>query len=238
MGVGIYLAKEEIRTVWYLACALWRLRNLKLPPAEPHLASHQDENVNWWQLLAAGFEASIPPTYTLNQLGLAGRPWRVLRRGSTVVPVYRARQLNNIKPQHRIRIAAYCLLIREAAVDDSPYGIVLGPTGYDGIAIKVDQQQMAYVKNARTALSQTFDKARRGHDPPSPTDDRKCRNCPLAEPIPVASFSETHTDLRGSVVLPRAMYPADRDTPYASFCGSRYRWVPHHAKLDNKHWRS
>ncbi len=106
-------------------------------PLEPAFDGAGKVPVDWWQLLAAGYEAqSWPEPLTAAEWKLSGNPWQVLVRGETYIPVFLWRSKNR-EPhkQHFARMAAYCELLRLAAWGNSPYGVILYAGTTDGIAI-------------------------------------------------------------------------------------------------------
>ena len=91
------------------------------PPKSPDPTSGHDESVNWWSMRSAGFVAILPPgPFRDEEENLISKPWRLLRHGNTLIPVFRSNKPNNIKPLHRARVAAYCRLIANCEGSQAP----------------------------------------------------------------------------------------------------------------------
>jgi hypothetical protein len=79
------------------------------------VASRQD--VSWWELLAAAWmSVRCHEPYRDETQRLSGTPWRTLRRGSVIIPVFKMTQFDDAEqpqvfPQHIVRMAGYCHLI-------------------------------------------------------------------------------------------------------------------------------
>ena len=192
---------------------------------EPALPLTQRVRVNWWSLRNAGMtpvaceEAHRDPGHCL-----AGRPWRVLQRGSLRIPVFRKRSgPSELHPQHFVRMTAYCLLVEECELAEVPYSVVLFGDGYDGIAVPHrpnDRQPFQQaLTHARDVLSD-FETQSRPPPPPGPAS--VCRNCHWGLPRRCAGGQAgAHSDRD-------ATFPTQgRDgVLYHSPCGDLFRWVP------------
>lgn len=117
------------------------------------------------------------PALRSERHGIAGRPDYVVRRGRTMVPV-------EVKPGRRaaepyesdvLQLAAYCLLVSEAAGRRVPYGLLR----YRDTTFRIP-----YTRRLEQRLLQTLDTMRaqmaaapdRSHDDPI-----RCRRCGLRE---------------------------------------------------------
>ncbi len=111
------------------------------PRQDVVLDAEHSQEVDWWDLLNADWISVRPQEpYRDEELQLAGRPWRVLRKGSTVIPVFKLSPeatdaTSSIFPKHRTRMAAYCHLIAACEGADSPFAIALLPHSYRGVTI-------------------------------------------------------------------------------------------------------
>ncbi|MFZ1008990.1 MAG: hypothetical protein WAN65_19270, partial [Candidatus Sulfotelmatobacter sp.] len=100
---------QEIRAVLTLADS--RRQAIAAEPKEPPENATSQTPVNWWELLRTGFDP-IPLKISLRDeaIKLAGRPWRVLRKGSLRIPVIKISEdfyeggRYWIYPQHEIRL--------------------------------------------------------------------------------------------------------------------------------------
>jgi hypothetical protein len=179
------------------------------PPNEPPDELKTDYEVNWWSLLKVGYE-SIRYKESLRDPAwrLAGKPWRVLRKGDKRIPVFRMRSgEQRVYPQHRARMAAYCHLIEQSEGAKSPYGVIIYPKSYDGIAIaNAPSARKIFHDGLRNARSLIIES--NNCDPPRPYQ-KLCLNCPCGKPF----FDGTE---------------------YSSDCGNRFKWVPPHSKSIEK----
>ena len=184
---------------------------------------------------------------------LAEKPWRVVRHGNRVIPVF----LRNVTadsavrvlgdtdtpqlfPQHFVRIAAYCHLIEASEGLESPYGIVLTRGSLAGIAIphtKATREQfVAAMAEARKTMRDV------AHDPHMRPviNEEHCVGCPHGWPVTVdVCFSCRVTDEEQK---PRELMPHlatatlqdkkgnQRKRRYHSHCGDRFVWLPPHEK--------
>lgn len=206
------------------------------------LPLHFDENhpTNWWQLLKAGFE-SITYKDSLRDEAwrLAGRPWRVLRRGQVRIPVFRKRtgdqpNAQRLFRQHYARMAAYCNLLERVEGAKSPYGIILFGDTYDGVAIPRD------TSGAWSALSIGLNNARhyvRANSAPTgvfgvPAHERACHSCHHGKPFVHRRGETEHSRL--GVQLPIYGSVGVDGRTYHSACGDRFTWTPPHQKAFDK----
>lgn len=222
---------------WKAYCCYRSLHRFEtLPARSPDALSLEDEAVDWWCLRADDFEAILPPSpFHDEQTNIIGKPWRLLRKGPLLIPVFRCRKPDNIKTQHRLRVAAYCHLIEACEGSQSPYGIALDPRGYSGTAIKITDELRSltskHVAHARETINRAV--AAQRHDPAPPRNEDKCRNCPFGR----AAHAETdlRVDVRGQNV---ETYPltSPEGKEFHSLCGDRFHWRPPHKTLLERSW--
>ncbi|MBX3414034.1 MAG: hypothetical protein KF708_15195 [Pirellulales bacterium] len=130
------LFSQRLSNVLLLAAR--RRAALAAQAREPVRDSDQMQKVNWWELLRAGYESEAHELVLEDEsLQLAGRPWRVLSRGSLRIPVVKALTPAGDrsplpKPQHAARVAAYCRLLSQSVGGESPFGIVIFGSTYEG----------------------------------------------------------------------------------------------------------
>jgi hypothetical protein len=207
---------------------------------EPDPSKRANQPVNWWAMIRAGFD-SVPygEGFVLRSetLRLAGRPWRVLRRGSLRIPVFKKRHCSgaggeNLHDQHDVRIAAYCRLLQECEQAESPYGIVLFDDSYCGVAISV------VTAEARFPLEAALDQARIaiaswGEEvAPAPPSPSCCNRCPTGRPR-MYRAGETET-LRRGIPLPVFGLKGRDGRIYHSACGDHFRWMAPHERAVEK----
>ena len=168
--VPLALAVPTILCVWKSLHALSavvtlgdrRREALSATPTEPPADLTDDTPVRWWELLKAGFE-SVPYLEPLfdGELALAGKPWRALKKGSLRIPVVRLPADNYhagrywVYEQHRVRLAAYALLLAACEGGQTPYAVVLFGGSYEGVAVPII--------SATTVIAK-LDELRRGLD--------------------------------------------------------------------------
>lgn len=212
-----------------------RAAALRATPAEPDPTSTQNQDVNWWQLSKAGFESiAYKDPLRYEPWRLAGRPWRVLRRGSLRIPVFRKRHCDGPKGrvprrQHYARIAAYCHLLERVEGAESPYGIILFGGTYEGTAIP--KNCAGSWKPFREGLEQARESIRaaeQGRDPPQPVQGQPCKRCHHGHPY--TRLSEQSADSRNGHELPIFSAVGVDRRSYHSVCGDRFRWIPPHIK--------
>ncbi len=222
-----------------LALAMWtRLQSL-LPqwwaaksaaPKEPNPSSTDRQAVNWWEMRKSGYEAvQYRDKLSDEQWRLVGRPWRVLRKGGYRIPVFRMRGGGTkLRPQHYVRMAAYCRLLEVSEGAQSPYGIVLFPDSYSGETVPNAPWSRSMFHSALVNLRNLIASNR---TPPAP-EFRRCKQCPLGRPI-VYRPGETETMHRG-VPLPVFGRTGVDDHTYHSACGDKFRWIPPHDRASEK----
>ena len=133
----------------------------------------------------------------------------------------------NIYPQHRARIAAYCQLLEESEGGHSPYGVVLFGSGHDGLTVpNTAENRKSFADALRDVWKLMEDVQKGGLMPDIPKPASVCHDCPLGRSH-AQRPGESETQLEGSVLQPYRTRGED-NIPYHSICGDRFRWVPPH----------
>ncbi|MEO2091211.1 MAG: hypothetical protein ABGY75_17245, partial [Gemmataceae bacterium] len=235
--VPLALAVPSMLCVWKSLQALSavitlgdrRREALTATPAEPPADVTDDVPVRWWELLKAGFEsvAYLEPLFD-EELALAGKPWRVLKKGSLRIPVIRLPADNYhagrywVYEQHRVRLAAYAALLAACEGGQTPYAVVLFGGSYDGVAVPVLPATAVIAK--LDELRRSLDLDRMGLPTPPPTNPNVCSGCPLGRPHVVTAAN------RKEEALGRKLHvitgPDGR--AYHCGCGDRFAWTPPH----------
>ena len=173
---------------------------------EPDPNKHEPQDVNWWSLLAKGFEVHrYEDKLSEPEWRITGKPWRVLQRGNQRVPVFRKRnEERKVFRQHFARVAAYAYLIELTTGAEVPYGIVLLGSSYRGLAVAIDHGSK---KPFFDGLARAREIIRSGEQQAGPDSPTRCRACPWGKPM-----------------------TTNRGITYRSPCGDRYAWVPPHQK--------
>lgn len=204
-----------------------RRRVIEALSREPVLNSQQMQRVNWWELLRAGYESEVDELVLEDEsLQIAGRPWRILKKGSRRIPVVKAltpsgRDLSVPKAQHSTRIAAYCRLIERNIGVEAPFGIVIFGNTYEGWTVPntetLQDELEAVVKIAKEQLK-TVDDFASAIEPESVSI---CAGCLHGEPIALERRPAGNKNIRGAT--------SQKDGKlYHSRCGDLFGWVPPH----------
>lgn len=204
-----------------------RRQAMEASAREPVPSSARMQRVNWWELLRAGYESEVDEIVLEDEsLQIAGRPWRILKKGSLRIPVVKAlspkgRELPEVKAQHSTRIAAYCRLIKENVGAEAPYGIVIFGDTYEGWTVPnndtLQEELVAVVQIARDHLkaADSLDSAI------EPDSTSICTGCPHGEPF---LLDRSRMGEKGS----RGTTSQRNGKLYHSKCGDLFRWVPPH----------
>lgn len=201
-------------------------------PIEPVLPFSEPQPVNWWQLFQAGF-VSRPylDKLTDEAIRLSGKPWRVLERGSLRIPVCRIRGEGRIvRETHLVRMAAYCHLVEVCTGQESPFGIILWPDSFDGVAIPKSAANLGKVAQALKKARRVLKELASAGTVPDPPPEHVCTHCHLGKPrrhIP----GHTETLIAGAP-LPVCRGRGADGWIYHSECGDRFRWLPLHEWAD------
>ncbi len=206
---------------------------------EPDPNSPDVQPIHWWDFIRAGFVTqSVHDRLVDSERNFSGRPDRFLRRGNTIIPVWRMpHYAGRLFPQNFIRMSAYCQLVQQSlgAGVECPYGITLFEHGWDGVAIPVTTQRKAELLEALRAAREIIEKSRRRHGPQPPSPS-VCAHCPYGKPrIHVVNETEHVCDGKSLAVIPEV---AANGRCYHSLCGDRFRWLPPHEDVAKKDLRS
>jgi hypothetical protein len=219
--------RRDVANWWTLRKRLREARRAK--PREPNWNQNAQQEVHWWELIAAGFE-SIEPTRPLqhHDIALKGRPWRILHRGDQRLPVIRIRVNEDGGPmgafqprtQQQARMAAYAFLIETCERGHAEWVIVLFNNGDRGVAFPIGPHEWdAFRKGLPQARAEFRKYAESARHRPRPADEgRACRGCPFGEPRRVGLRP---TILNGITLLPYKT--SDRQNcEYHCTCGDRF----------------
>ena len=222
---------RQLRQAFHLVRCLRTSR--VAPAAEPMLPLTEVVPINWWSLLNAGF---VPVEYEEphrhESLAVAGRPWRVLHRGSLRIPVFRKRRGEpELRTQHFVRMAAYCCLVEECEEAESPYGIVLFGDGYNGVAVPALPeycQQFERVRERAAAVMGDFEHSQ-ATTVDRPASEAACRACHWGCPR-LCTPDDSGRNNRPADSHPRNITLSWDQERYTSPCGDVFQWIPAHSQ--------
>ncbi len=192
-------------------------------PKEPKFDGDNPTAADWWGLIAAGFELRIwPDPLEDSEWKLAGRPWRVLVRGETYVPVFLRNSDNRkLHKQHFARMAAYCQLLQRQAGGESPFGVILYAKTQDAVAIPNSGAAHRALADGAAGMRRLLPNLKGGLQPEPPADESICRGCPngamqVYQEIPQRSEDQP------------PFLEKSRGKHYHCVCGDRFRATPPH----------
>jgi hypothetical protein len=214
---------------WIVALVRERALLNAASPLEIAMPPQQVQEVNWWSLRKAGFDCHKPQdSYPDLTERLVGRPWRVLTKGTTLrIPVIRKHRGDPIwRPQHVVRVAAYCRLIEAHELGDSPFGVLMFAHTYQCVIIPNDNVAKFQFENAFEEAREFMAVYEAGkYIPPEPKDNR-CSGCHWGEPREYVE-GESDTILKGNRVKPLRT-KANNKRFFHCPCGDRFGGVPQH----------
>lgn len=234
LAATIVVGRSVVRDIWGVI-RLWQDYQAaeEAFADEPNIHVQSDEPVDWWSLLAAGFSSQkchLPLADV--DLRLIGRPWRILRRGNLAIPAYVRNTKQELKPQQKMRIVAYCHLIRQCQGADAPYGIILDPGTFGGTAVKASHRDMPLLRsNVNLIRRIIIDFLRHGQKPDPPLFLTVCHKCQHGCPRRVR-IGKSETRSLGRVVPTFCCESRENEQEYHSNCGDRFAWLPHHGRAD------
>ncbi len=142
----------------------------KTQQARPDLSNPEPVEFSWLSLMKIGDLERCHDILVDDELGISGKPWKLLRSGELCFPVFRCKQpkphhadINDaaswIYRQHYVRIAAYCELIESCTGDKSFAGIIVFSGTYRAIVVNVfaDQRVKEELQLAIDSARQTIE---------------------------------------------------------------------------------
>lgn len=223
---------RKIPVLCKLRCRMYAAMHARA--REPHPEGDRVVAVSWWDMLQAGFEPrALAMPIRHPHMPLEGSPWRVLERGSLRIPVVRSggKKLGparwTVYDKHRIRLAAYALLLEAAPHTWSPYGIVLPFDGHKGLAVPLDSQVRSHVPQVLELLRVTLLQSKTGVAQPVVAGSARCAACPHGEPIPIKEPEAMQLMKQGKRLLLLEQVDGRR---FHCTCGDRFGSAPPHKK--------
>ncbi|MCI0459836.1 MAG: hypothetical protein L0Z62_23040 [Gemmataceae bacterium] len=208
-------------------------------PVEPDPAAVVPQVVQWWELLQAGFEPlAVQETLLDRDWNLSGRPWRVLRKGSLLIPVWRMKSSNpEIFKQDRVRLSAYCHLVERSmgTAGCSPYGVILFADSYEGTTVPFRPENAQALFTELKRAHQIIHNSQQGVEPAVPSVARICSGCPFGLPRRYVPGQSNYR--RAGRVLPVVHAVDAQKRVYHCHCGDRFQWLPRHDQAVAKNLR-
>jgi hypothetical protein len=200
-------------------------------PGVPDLNGPNEQKVEWWSLRKAGYEPVVYPEALFDpNLGLVGKPWRVLRLGDQRIPIFRREDDGPIFFQHRVRMAAYCHLLEVTEGMTSPFGILLDRKTRQGTALLFTEQDRAnLLHSALQKARQVIAKDEQGKKPSAPKPTF-CRGCQHGKPVAFHA-DESNPNKKRGISLPVFPLQAESGRLYHCHCGDRFQEMPPHEKV-------
>jgi hypothetical protein len=188
---------------------------------------------NWWSLRKAGFDCELPAEpYRNSEQQLAGKPWRVLTKGTMRIPVVRKhRGERALRLKHIVRIIAYCRLIETCEGQSSPFGVLLFGGSYDCVIVPRTAVAVEQFERALNDVREFLRIQDEGQFIPAAPTDNRCRGCHWGEPRPLVR-GESEIYLGDTPLAPMPTESPVNKVKYHSSCGDLYRWVPPHADAE------
>lgn len=191
------------------------------------------KRMSWWSLRKAGFDCNKPPERFDSPAGdLAGKPWRLLRKGSLMIPVIRRRQgSSEWGTQHEVRLSAYCDLIEKCTGGDAPFGVILFAGTSDCVIIPNNKTRRATYELALKDALKFMEPRKEGTPPTNSPIDGRCTGCPHGKPR-MFQPGKSETVLNGKPLSACTANSVRADGQFRgefhSTCGDHFRWVPPH----------
>ena len=189
---------------------------------EPEFNGDGAVPIHWWELRAAGFATRrFEEPLSDEELGIKGRPWAILVRGTDCVPVLRMHGENEgLYANHYVRMAAYCHLIESSTNYHSPYGVILLPRRLDAMAVPNTDQVQAKLRGAVEIAEHGMAQF---PGPDEPANDKICLRCPFAQPRKYVA-GKSDTIYQGKELPPNSV--RHNGVFVHTTCGDRFRWDP------------
>ncbi|MCA9150050.1 MAG: hypothetical protein KDA92_12145 [Planctomycetales bacterium] len=229
-GVGIWVCYFTLEFFTWRVLSKRRLEFKLAVPCDPNPNSATIQNVDWFGLLAAGYDAFEPKKSLADpQWKLTGKPRRIIRKGGLAIPVHRVRSNGGPpKPQHIVRAMALCHLVDVSEGASSPFAVILYSGSYQGITIPANQRN-------RELFYSALERARKGirdsdlgeRQPSEPPTASPCKNCPHGRPRRASDGVPT---MRYGEILDPYVLVDRKSRIYHSSCGDRFRWKPPHER--------
>lgn len=235
LGAGLVFALLAV-LARYVFSAVRALTQLRAHAAArtgrtPRLDATESQPVDWWEMLADGWMSDRnEAAYRDRYCGLAGMPWRNLAKGDVAIPVFKLvhsdPQDPQLFPQHIVRMAGYCHLIKTCERRQSPCGVLLFGNSYRGLTIPNTPTASEMLDTALDKAHEVLATEAKDGSCPLPASLENCRGCPWGKP---RRYRQDETDRnRLDELVPTYGKVASNKKLYHSSCGDRFQWIPPH----------
>ena len=207
----------------------------------PDLKTCGTEIIPWYALLKSCDVEKCHDLLRDEELGIQGTPWKLLHRGDVTLPVFFCKRPDAaddtaedptlwLKPQHFVRMRAYCHLVEKNTGRHSSCGIIVFAGTLNAVAIKfwqdevADRQMHEALFIARQNLAE-FEQHEKVGVPAMNT----CIRCHLGRPK--LYRLEAGTARRdGKSVRPtlHKIVVKGKAQTFHSVCGDFFKWAPPH----------
>lgn len=209
----------------------------------PDLSNPKTELISWYSLLKSFDVEKCHDQLIDHEMGVAGRPWKLLHRGDVCMPVFFCRKpasageknrdpISWLFPQHFVRMRAYCHLVEKNTGTHSPCGIIVFAGTMKAVAIKFWNNEGAnhQFEEALFLARQTLNEFEQ-FDSVGVPSPKTCVRCHLGKPRTYRLSGRT-VIRNGSSVKPtlHRIVTGEKTTTYHSTCGDFFRWIPPHEK--------
>lgn len=209
----------------------------------PKLDDPKPEIIPWYSLLKSCDVEKCHELLVDEELGIKGKPWKLLHHGDVCLPVFFCRKPTSasdsetnpiawLKKQHSVRMKAYCHLIEQNTGKHSSCGIIVFAGTMDAVAIKFWKSRVAEreLEDALVIARQTLDEFDQYEKVGVPAAN-VCIRCHLGRPK-VYRLEPGVAYRNGNSVRPLLHEAKVDGRPWTlhSVCGDLFEWVPPHEK--------
>ena len=205
----------------------------------PDLDSPMSEILSWPSLLKSCDVERCHDMMIDEEIGIAGSPWKLLRRGQVCMPVFICKQpkphtepannpLHSIYAQHFVRMRAYCHLIEKCTGARSLCGIVVFSGTFTAVALKFANSNDAdrQFELALLSAQETLKEYAAQDDVNAPAKSL-CKNCHLGNPRRYRHSGRTILK-KGATKRARLNVIGEGKSRKSlhSTCGDFFDWIP------------
>jgi hypothetical protein len=204
----------------------------------PNLNNPEVEEFDWRAIIRVNFDLErCNDRFVDFDLGISGKPWRLLKRGSLCIPVFKCRPTQPQNPeskhpanwlyqQHYVRITGYCKLIESQTNHLAPFGLILFGGTYRAFAVKPDAASSEAMDRALTEARFRIEEFGLGKKP-NPPNPKICRGC-FHGRLRKRDIERTVLQHNGEEVPPKLVL-LDHKHQH-SRCGDLFEWIAPHEK--------